>query len=609
VVVRVTDDDDQSDEDTLVVTVIEGSKSNADLAILKLSKGTLEPGFKPVTLIYSAQVAHADSQVTVEAVPADPDAKVAVNGKSLGSGGTSEALTLKVGTSLNAFQVVVTAQDGTQKIYAVSMTRLPSSEARLASLDAVGFALKPGFSPAAAEYADTVAASVVEIGLKPVPMESNATVSINDTAFSGSSARTFKLLAGANAFKIVVTAQDGVTKRTYTVNVARRARLILSQKLAGADPVVLDTTEVLPGVPDSLKASSVTGFVFRGWSVVEGTAEISDTGKAATMGVLRSGEVHIQAGFDVRKYVIRTKAGAGGSFSVDSAEVEHGKDFTVTVTPLVTHRVLSVKDGGNEIKLDIGPGITAPKEITLKAVTADHALEAEFRRVYALKASVTGEGKVDPESITADSGTTHAFTFVPNKVPQHLSALEDNGKSVIDLVAGDVMKSATYKLESVNGDHELTGAFTIKTYELTVVGIDVCLRQPVTCPPGQICPILLCSLEKDPPDSTTITVNHGSTWIISTLKENPTTGQPFRTWSGGPPTATTNPDTVVITSNAKYRASYGLIIRECPPLCVVDPIDPILIPASAATVREEDLEAIESPGGDDVTTRPPEEAN
>jgi hypothetical protein len=120
-----------------------------------------------------------------------------------------------------------------------------------------------------------------------------------------------------------------------------------------------------------------------------------------------------------------------------------------------------------------------------------------------------------------------------------------------------------------------------------VIGRDLCVHEPVTCAPGTIC-ILPCLIIRDPPDTVSYTAAYGSRWVMSTA-ETDALGQPFLSWSGTPsgvPAATTNPDTVVVTSEATYRAAYRrppiIIDPGCPPICVIDPIDPpILLKPSA----------------------------
>jgi len=104
---------------TYTITVIRPS-SNADLANLTLSAGTLAPPFAGGVLAYTADVITAGNTITVTPTVADAGATVKVNGASVLSATASPPMSLVVGA--NPIPVVVTAQDGTTtKSYVVSV--------------------------------------------------------------------------------------------------------------------------------------------------------------------------------------------------------------------------------------------------------------------------------------------------------------------------------------------------------------------------------------------------------------------------------------------------------------------------------------------------------
>jgi hypothetical protein len=105
----------------------QGGASNADLAALSLSAGTLNPEFAPGTTGYAASVANAVSSITVTASPFSGSAtiQVRVNGgsfTSIGDGVPSPGLPLDVGP--NSIEVRVTSGNlSTIKTYTVVVTR------------------------------------------------------------------------------------------------------------------------------------------------------------------------------------------------------------------------------------------------------------------------------------------------------------------------------------------------------------------------------------------------------------------------------------------------------------------------------------------------------
>ncbi len=104
--------------------------SSAVLSGLSLSAGELDPAFAGSTFNYAARVATGISGVTVTPVAANAGDTIeaSVNGgapQTVASGSPSGRLALREGT--NALRVVVTALNGAQNFYDVSLYRTPSS--------------------------------------------------------------------------------------------------------------------------------------------------------------------------------------------------------------------------------------------------------------------------------------------------------------------------------------------------------------------------------------------------------------------------------------------------------------------------------------------------
>jgi len=97
---------------TYVLTVTrQALSSNNNLASLSVSSGTLSPMFNAAVINYTCTVANSVSSLTITATAADATATVAGAGVK----------NLNVGS--NAFQVVVTAQNGSTKTYVLTVTR------------------------------------------------------------------------------------------------------------------------------------------------------------------------------------------------------------------------------------------------------------------------------------------------------------------------------------------------------------------------------------------------------------------------------------------------------------------------------------------------------
>ncbi|MDO5392640.1 MAG: cadherin-like beta sandwich domain-containing protein [Eubacteriales bacterium] len=186
------------------------------LSALSISQGTLTPAFDKNITSYSAQVESSVESITVTPVCADAKASVKVNGKVTASGQDSETIALKEGE--NQISVVVTAENGTEKTYTITVTRAKalSANAELEQLTISAGTLSPAFSADTKNYTAVVenAADSLAVNAKA---EDGATVTVNGKATSEKVA----LKVGYNTIKIQVTAEDGKTTDTYTIKVTR----------------------------------------------------------------------------------------------------------------------------------------------------------------------------------------------------------------------------------------------------------------------------------------------------------------------------------------------------------------------------------------------------
>ena len=101
---------------------------DADLSALTISEGTL-PTFAAATISYTVSVGNDVASVTVTPTVADDDASVTVAGTAVTSATASGAITLNVGA--NAIAIVVTAQNGTEKTYTVTIDRAANTAPRI----------------------------------------------------------------------------------------------------------------------------------------------------------------------------------------------------------------------------------------------------------------------------------------------------------------------------------------------------------------------------------------------------------------------------------------------------------------------------------------------
>ena len=241
------------DDATLTITEDESapnpkSSSNADLSGLALADTggqgvTLSPAFSATVATYSASVSNAVGSVTVTPTAADSGASIRVNNVPLASGSTSGSIALlNTGSTANTIAVFVAAADRvTTKTYTIQVTRQeaspppppppePDSNANLAGLalaaaDGQAVPLSPAFRGAVAAYSARVAAAIDSVTVTPTVENPEARVTVNGgPVSSGAPSEMIELsYSGSlpNEIRVVVTAGDGRTMKTYRVHVTR----------------------------------------------------------------------------------------------------------------------------------------------------------------------------------------------------------------------------------------------------------------------------------------------------------------------------------------------------------------------------------------------------
>ena len=212
---------------TYTLTATRAASSDATLSALGITPSsiTLDPGFAGATESYTVSVGNTVTSLRVTPMVNQANATVTVNGTAVTSGQESGVINLAVGAS--TITVVVTAQDGTTtKTYTLTATRAASSDATLSALGITpsSITLDPAFAGATESYTVSVGNTVNSLRVTPTVNQANATVTVNGTAVtSGQESGVINLAVGANTITVVVTAQDGTTRKTYTVAVTRAA--------------------------------------------------------------------------------------------------------------------------------------------------------------------------------------------------------------------------------------------------------------------------------------------------------------------------------------------------------------------------------------------------
>ena len=175
--------------------------------------GTATAGDASATIAFTAPASDGGSAITSYTVTSSPGGLTAT-----GPGSPLTVTGLTNGTSYT-FTVVATNAVGNSTASAASNAVTPvASNANLSALGVSAGTLSPAFSSGGVSYLVTVPSSVATFTVTPVTADANATVTVN----GGAPGSSTNLSIGANTVTLVVTAQDAVTTKTYTVTVTRQ---------------------------------------------------------------------------------------------------------------------------------------------------------------------------------------------------------------------------------------------------------------------------------------------------------------------------------------------------------------------------------------------------
>ena len=190
-------------------------------------------------------------------------------------------------------------------------------------------ALSPSFASGTTSYNAKVANSVSQIKVEPTVNDSNATIeylddsdSTLDDADTNTAVFDFGLNVGSNVVKVKVTAEDGTTTQTYTINVNRET---LNNHDATGAPIIRGTATVhqtLTAVTTNIRdADGLTGASFSyQWIRVDTDGSESDIAGAVS-------STYTLTGDDLGKR-LKVKV----SFNDDTGDLEFLTSAATTVT-------------------------------------------------------------------------------------------------------------------------------------------------------------------------------------------------------------------------------------------------------------------------------------
>ena len=179
----------------------EAKSSNAMLSGLTVDVEGLSPEFNKDTDNYTLQVGSDVEAIQITATPEDENATVQVQGNE----------NLQEGE--NTVTITVTAEDGTTKVYTITVNKGNVEQVAslgLSTLTIAGIDMEEVFSPTTYEYTIEINQDVSELEITAEPNEEGATVEIIGNG---------DLQEGENLITILVSDPDGENVATYQVTI------------------------------------------------------------------------------------------------------------------------------------------------------------------------------------------------------------------------------------------------------------------------------------------------------------------------------------------------------------------------------------------------------
>ncbi|MDD4032071.1 MAG: T9SS type A sorting domain-containing protein [Bacteroidales bacterium] len=350
--------EDATTHKTYTINFSLGLNNDATLSDLKVN-GTTVTGFNAATLTYNVVLPHNTTVVpTVTATTTDGNATKVI----------TPAVALPGTTT-----VVVTAQDGTtRKTYSIVFSITPDTDATLSDLKVNGTTVA-GFDPATLIYN-----VVLPHNTTVVPTVTATTTDPNATKVITPAAA----LPGSTT--VVVTAEDGTTRKTYTINftVAKDTNANLSElkynsiNVLGFQPTTLNYNVVLPFGTTAIPVVTATTADPNATKVITQAASVSGTATVV---------VTAEDGITTKTYSIVFSVAPPSS----DATLSDLKYNGISVTGFVP--------GTTTYNIELPYGTTAMPVIT---ATTTHA---SATKIITNPVALPGSGTVQ---VTAENGTT-----------------------------------------------------------------------------------------------------------------------------------------------------------------------------------------------------------
>ena len=216
---------------TVTVTRLLSSDNNLSALSVRVNNATqpLVPGFDANTLNYTVDVQTNVTSVTVTATKSDPNAAMLIGSTTVPAGTNPGQVPITLGSpgTITPVTIDVTAPNGSKKTYTLSIKRL-AGDTNLSALNVSVGTLNPVFAAGTTLYTVDVATNVTSVDVSATKSDPNAVMQVHSVTVpagtaSGQDTITLNGAGLDTTVSVVVTAQNGVDSKPYTITVHRAA--------------------------------------------------------------------------------------------------------------------------------------------------------------------------------------------------------------------------------------------------------------------------------------------------------------------------------------------------------------------------------------------------
>lgn len=463
---------------TTIYTVHLGllKSSDATLRELTTDSGRFTPTFSPTEESYTVAVRSDLDEITIAATPNDaPYAKV-----------VSGVGTFPLKEESNSFEVVVTAEDGTTKVYSLTVIKSISTEKHLQDLFLTGDCTKescsllPSFREEVLDYQVTVENEIENINIEAVKYHNSQIVKVYDAKTEEEiSATNIALKTGSNLFRVEVENNIG-DKTSYQLDIKRK--LSSNNYLASLrvkDPEIelefdKETLEYFITIPSTYDK------VILEYEPEVKTSKVHTQGTTYLMPGNNDVKVIVTAeDGSSRTYTIHTEKEKGFNNYLQSITVSSGVIYPLTpkFNKLVYNYMVTVPYNVSKIKLD---GVAEDVTTTVTG-TGEKELRVGTNAYQLTATALTGETLVYNVVITREKSTRlHLKQLDIHNATRNEAFQRDKFVYTVDADATVDRLNMTIVPEREDVTYRVVGNNNLKTGENTVIIILETLDKTVT---------------------------------------------------------------------------------------------------------------------------------